>query len=285
MKTIQEALTKGASFLTESETPFLDSSLLLASVMNIPKEKLFASYPDPVTGEQYIRYRELIDRRKKNIPIAYLLNRKEFYGLPFFVDERVLIPRPDTETLIETALSLLNKQPNLTRILDLCCGSGCIGITLKHEVPECLVTCSDVSEDVLDVCRLNSKKLLGEVLPAVKSDLFETISGKFDIIISNPPYLTKEEVHRMTMDGWPEPELALKGGKDGLRFIRKIITEAGTYLSPGGYILLESAIDQTYYIKQELTAAGFTETTVVQDLTGRNRVTLGRKQKQEPHAE
>ncbi len=285
MKTIREALIKGASFLTESETPFLDASLLLASAMNITKEKLFASYPDPVTAEQYNRYRKLLDRRKKNIPIAYILKRKEFYGLPFFVDERVLIPRPDTETLVETALSLLDEQPNLTKILDLCCGSGCIGLTLKHEAPGCLVTCSDVSENALDVCRLNSKKLLGKVVPAVKSNLFETISGQFDIIISNPPYLTESEVHRMTMEDWPEPALALEGGKDGLRFIRKIITEAGTYLSPGGYILLESAIEQTYYIKQELTAAGFTESTVVQDLTGRNRITMGRKQEQKPYAE
>ncbi len=285
MKTIREALTKGASLLAESDTPFLDASLLLTSVLNISKEKLLASYPDPVTDEQYNRYRELLDRREQNIPIAYLLNRKEFYGLPFFVDERVLIPRPDTETLVETALTLLHEQSTLTRILDLCCGSGCIGITLKHEAPECRVTCSDVSEDALDVCRLNSKKLLGEVLPAVKSNLLDSISGKFDIIISNPPYLTKKEVHRMADKKWPEPYLALEGGDDGLRFIRKIIADAGAYLAPGGYILLESAIDQTYYIGQELTAAGFTGSTVVQDLTGRNRVTLGRKQEQEPHAE
>ncbi len=277
MKTIRDALTYGASFLTDSETPFLDASLLLAFVLGMTKEKLFAQYPEPITEEQQALYKKSLEKRKNNIPIAYILKTKEFYGLSFHVDSRVLIPRPETETLIETAFSLLKKNGNIKNILDLCSGSGCIGITLKYFRPDCSVTCADISEETLDVCRYNSKNILGEVLPTVKSNLFDSLSKSFDMIISNPPYLTEDEVKIMIDQNWQEPPLALHGGEDGLFLIRKIINQAGSYLTPGGYILLESAINQTYDIAKELIDSGFSGTEIVQDLTGRNRVTIGRK--------
>ena len=277
MKTIREALKEGASLLAGSKTPYLDASLLLADVLNLTKEKLFASYPDLISQEQYSRYVAALNKRKKNVPVAYILKKKEFFDLTFYVDERVLVPRPDTETLVETALSLFKKHPEFESVLDLCCGSGCIGITVKYALPECSVTCADISEGALEVCRYNSSNLLGEVLLTVKSDLFSALSGTYDMILSNPPYLKEAEVHQMNENVWPEPSLALDGGTDGLSFLRRIVEHAAKYLNPGGYLLLESAIDQTYYIEQGLIAAGFTETAVVQDLTGRNRVTLGRK--------
>ncbi len=279
MTTVRDALAGGASLLTESETPFLDASILLASVLHCSKEKLYASYPDPVTDEQHSRYTELLRRRRDSTPVAYLLEEKEFYGRSFHVDNRVLIPRPDTETLIETVLPLIRRFEKPPRVLDLCCGSGCIGITIKSCEPNCAVTCTDLSRDALDVCTYNSKRILGELLPALESNLFENIRGTFDIIVSNPPYVTEREVQEMGGGNWPEPAIALEGGSDGLLYLRKIITEAGAYLAPGGYLLLESAMDQTYYVERKLAASGFCETAVVQDLEGRNRVTLGRKQK------
>jgi len=277
MVTIRKALSIGMASLKLSDTPFLDASLLLGHILGLSKEKLFASYPEHVSEKALIEYEKVLEQRERNIPIAYILKKQEFYGLSFFVDNRVLIPRPDTETLIETAIGLLKKHTGLRRILDLCTGSGCIGITMKHCIPDLTVTCSDISSDALEVCSYNSTVILGETLPLIKSNLFDNISGVYDMILSNPPYLTRMETEEMYTNHWPEPSLALAGGVDGLTLIHRIITKADTYLAPGGYILLESAPDQTYSIERELFASGFKESFVIKDLAERNRITVGRK--------
>ncbi len=277
MKTVREALFEGASLLTNSETPFLDVVLLLSHVLGISKEQLFASYPDPVSEERFAMYSAAVKRRKENYPVSYIRNEKEFFGLTFYVDERVLVPRPDTETLVESALKVIQENRKINSTLDLCTGSGCIGITIKHVFPDISVTCTDISPDALEVCKYNSTKLLGTPLPVIESNLFENIKGTFGIILSNPPYLKKAEMEQMKTSEWPEPYLALDGGDDGLIFIRKIIENAIHYLIPGGFLLLESAIDQTYSVEKMMISSGYTRTSIVRDLTGRNRVTMGRK--------
>lgn len=281
MKTIREVLTEGTSLIKESvpdlETPFLDALVLLTYTLDISKEKLLASYPDKISTIRHKEYYKLINRRIRNYPVSYLINQKEFYGLPFYVDENVLVPRPDSETLVEYAIEILDKSNSMTNILDLCTGSGALGIALKHEMPKLKVLCSDISGAALEVCRKNSADILGKEIPSIESDLFDKIEGTFDMIVTNPPYLTDSETDQMMESGWPEPGMALKGGKDGLDFIRKIITKAPDFLEKDGYLLVESSIDQTEMIRDLMDSADYYNTGIIKDLSGRNRITAGQR--------
>lgn len=281
MKTIREVLTDGTELLKESqtaaETPFLDAMVLLSFVLGITKEELLASYPDKITKENEDAFNEILIKRISNQPVSYLINKKEFYGLNFYVDKNVLVPRPDSETIVETAISILKQSSLKKDVLDLCTGSGALAIALKHSMPEINIHCSDLSSDAIEVCKKNSMDILGEKINTIESDLFENINCKFDMIITNPPYLTDEETDKMMDNAWPEPGMALRGGKDGLDYIRKIIREAPDYLEEDAYLLIESSIDQTEMIKLILESGKFHNTRIIKDLSGRNRVTLGQR--------
>ena len=281
MKTIREVLTEGTSLLKNShaasETPFLDALILLTYVLDISKEKLLASYPDKMSVTNYNSYFDLLNKRSKNYPVSYLTKEKEFFGLSFYVDENVLVPRPDSETLVETAIKILENHPQMKNILDLCTGSGALAIALKHTVPRIDVLCSDLSSEAIEICRKNSRSILAKELKIIESDLFENIEGAFDIIITNPPYLTDEETEKMMGTGWKEPDMALQGGKDGLDFIREIIDKAPDFLKKNGYLLIESSIDQTEIIRELMDSSNYYNTGIIRDLSGRNRVTAGQR--------
>ena len=281
MKTIREVLTEGTLLLKESlssaETPFLDAMVLLSFILGITKEELLASYPDRITKNNEDAFNEILIKRISNQPVSYLINRKEFYGLNFYVDKNVLVPRPDSETIVETAIDILKKSPAQKYVLDLCTGSGALAIALKHSLPEINIQCSDLSLGAIEVCKKNSRDILGEELKTIESDLFENIDYKFDMIITNPPYLTDEETDKMMDNAWPEPGMALRGGIDGLDYIRKIIMEAPDYLEKDAYLLIESSIDQTENIQLILESGNFYNTRIIKDLSGRNRVTLGQR--------
>ena len=281
MKTIREVLAEGTSLLKNSpeasETPFLDALVLLTYVLGISKEKLLASYPDKISRAHYEPFFNLLNKRIENCPVSYLIKKKEFFGLSFYVDENVLVPRPDSEILVETAVKIVEDFPRIKNILDLCTGSGALAIALKHTIPHLNILCSDLSNTAIEICRKNSTSILGKELKVIESNLFDKIDGTFDMIITNPPYLTDEETDRMMKAGWPEPVMALKGGKDGLNFIREIISEAPDFLNKDGYLLIESSIDQTELIKDMLDSADFYNTRIIKDLSGRNRVTAGQR--------
>jgi release factor glutamine methyltransferase len=281
MKTVREVLAEGTTYLKESlttsETPFLDAMILLSFILKLSKEELLASYPDKINQSDYDAFQDILKRRTFNIPVSYLTNKKEFYGLDFYVDENVLVPRPDSETLVEAAIDILKRYPNKKTILDLCSGSGALGIALKYSLPELDLHFSDLSEKAIDICIKNYQNLLGEKVKIFKSNLFSNIVGKFDMIITNPPYLTNLETDLMMNNNWPEPDIALRGGTDGLDFIRKIINNAPDYLEQNAYILIESSIDQTEIIRQLLDSGKFHNTQIIKDLSGRNRVTLGQR--------
>ena len=279
--TIRQALSIGASQIEGRwpETPQLDASVILAAVLGASREKLLASLGDELNATSYAAFQGGVKRRVAGEPVAYITNHQEFYALDFYVDNRVLVPRADTEILVETALEYI--KPG-SRVLDLCTGSGCIAIAIKHTVPGALVEAADVSEEALAVFRRNAETLLpgqdlsGQIVTH-KSDLLNHITGhaRYDVIVSNPPYLTRSETARMKADNWPEPPLALDGGEDGLHFIRRIVADARSRLLSGGRLLFEADPAQMDAIKIEFEKYKYNDIIIRKDLAGRDRVIAG----------
>ncbi|MBA7616489.1 Release factor glutamine methyltransferase [subsurface metagenome] len=272
--TVQTTLREGQSilFYAEVETPVLDAVVLLAEALGVTKERLLASLPEEVGGEDYGHYRHLIDLRCSGRPVSYIRKKKEFYSLDFYVDERVLVPRPDTETLVEEALLILQGDSGAKKVHDVCTGSGCIAIALKSILTGLEISASDISPEAGAVFRLNSESHLGCHLPFWLSDLLQDVPGKFDLIIANPPYLKDQEVENMKKIGWPEPDLALKGGPEGTTLIRRLIRQLPEKLESGAYFLLEADRDQMEILTALLEAAGLGQISVIKDLAGRERV-------------
>ena len=311
--TIQEALTEGRRILALSnsstaagtssiESPSLDAALLLAEVLATSRERLFAGGNDPISDQNLEKYRRFLERRESGECIAYILGRKEFRGLDFTVNSNVLVPRPDTETLVEAALLFIDSrqaaasngifrnetacnsapEENYISLLDLCTGSGAVAISLKSERPFLEVSASDISPKALDVAKQNAVRLLenkgprGETIRFINSDLFKRITGLFSIIVSNPPYIPANDIDSLAPEVKREPALALNGGEDGLDLIRLIIKNAPLHLIPGGTLLLEASEDQMPEIHSLLVRQNFTGITLHKDLSGRDRVISGK---------
>jgi len=282
--TIREMLAEGKTQLKSSsvDTPALDAELLLGDVLRKSRAELLVHENVPVSETDRERFLSLVSRRKNGECVAYILGRKEFWGLEFSVNPHVLVPRPDTETLVEAALEYLShrtfgsrrKESHVT-LLDLCTGSGALAIALKNERPFLRVSASDISPDALETARLNADRLLGHTSDAVRfiqSDLFRNIHDRFDIIVSNPPYIPSGEISALPPEVRREPQLALDGGGDGLELIRKIIAQAGKHLLPGGVLLLEAASGQMPSISALFKASGFDGIKIYKDLAGMDRV-------------
>jgi len=276
--TVRTLLRRGYDtlFLAEVDTPLLDALLLLAFALNTTKEKVLASLPEEVSPEAEAEYSSLLDRRGAGTPVSYIRRIKEFYGLEFYVDERVLVPRPDTEALVEKAIDVVRADPRLRRVHDACAGSGCIGIALQTALPALEVSASDLSEDALDVLGLNTEKLLGRRMQYFVSDLLEGVPGPFDVITANPPYLRDDEVEDMRKLNWPEPEVARRGGRDGTTVAGRLIRDAPGKLVPSGWLILEAAPHQFNKLYALMDQAGFHSIDVVKDMAGRDRVLAGR---------
>ncbi len=245
--------------------------------MRITKEKLYASFPDEIPEDQFNLFKEYISKRENGYPVAYIINKKEFFGLDFYVEKGVLCPRPDTELLVETVISLCGENKNIKDLLDLCTGTGCIAISLKVNQKSLNITGSDISPYAESVFSKNNFSLTGKSVNFTKSSLFENITDTFDIIVSNPPYLTTDETRSRMDEGWKEPDLALDGGSDGLDLIRTIIREAPDYLNKKGYLLIEAHPAQMEEMKNIMIENGFTEIIILKDLPGLDRVIQGRK--------
>lgn len=221
--------------------------------------------------EPLAEYKGLLARRAERIPLEYLIHETEFMGLPFFVNEHVLIPRQDTECLVEEVLQVSNGKD----VLDLCCGSGCIGVSLAV-LGQCQsVTMTDISREALRVARRNAVKNHAAV-DTVQSDLFSGLKGKFDIIVSNPPYIPTDEIDELMPEVRDyEPRLALDGAGDGLFFYRSIIKESRYFLEKGGVLCFEIGCSQAESVVALMEQAGFTGVTVKKDLAGLDRIVRG----------
>ncbi len=274
MMTVGETLREGAARLrrTGCATPLLDAGLLLAEVMEISREELLAAYPDTVAPAQYKAFEARIAMRCRGVPVAYLLGRKEFYGLEFAVDSGVLIPRPDSELVVQVALELMTGFGAAARIHDCCTGSGCIAIAIAHACPHADISASDISRHALTIAARNAAHLLPGAVRLYTSDYLRNVPGTFEIITANPPYLTATEIETLATG---EPHDALYGGADGLDPYRRLIPEAVEKLSSNGYLVLEAGRDQHEHIKRLLHSAGFRSITHHRDLAGHTRVTVG----------
>ncbi|MES1175330.1 MAG: peptide chain release factor N(5)-glutamine methyltransferase [Myxococcales bacterium] len=259
----------------------LDAELLLGEALSLDRIKLIVEAERPLTDDELSRYRALIKRRRSSEPMAYILGRREFFALPLLVDRRVLIPRPDTEALVETALDGTRERHLYGRMLDLCTGSGCVAIAFAKERPTWRVTGVDLSPDAASVARENVRRAgVAHQLAILEGDLFQPLplEAKFELITANPPYIPSAEIEGLDADVRDfEPRLALDGGSDGLQITRRLVSEATRYLTPGGLLALEGGFDQAPAVAALLAEHGFDQITRRKDLAGIERVVSGRR--------
>jgi release factor glutamine methyltransferase len=262
------------------DSPRLDAELLLAHVLGVTRVQLIVDALRPLSPDELQAYREAIVRRRRREPVAYILGEREFYGLSFRVDARVLVPRPDTETLVDVALERTRTESLSGRALDLCTGSGCVAIAFWKQRPTWRVTATDVSPDAVAVARLNVERLGAAFgVHVVEGDLDAPIAAdeRFDLIVSNPPYVADPELTTLQPEiREHEPRVALSGGKDGLDSYRRIAPLAARRLAPGGVVALEVGAGQAGDVARLLAEHGIGGIEPKRDLGGIERVVSGR---------
>ena len=270
-----EAFLMGMQKLKEAEIgeAQLDARLLLEEVCGTDHNTLLCHGDREVSEAEEEQYRKALEQRAVHVPLQHLLGYQDFMGLRFQVNEHVLIPRQDTEILVEEAMRYLHDG---MRILDLCTGSGCILLSLLHYSNDCEGTGVDISKEALQVAALNAE-LLGIKADFLKSDLYEKVTGKFDLLVSNPPYIERKVIPTLMEEVREyDPYIARDGGEDGLDFYRRIIGGAQDYLERGGQILMEIGSGQAQAVSELLREAGFKEIDVCRDFAGLDRVVSGR---------
>ncbi len=256
--------------ITDAE---LDARLLLEFICHTDRNALYAHGDQEIEDEKMQDFLQLIEKRAVHIPLQHLTGEQNFMGLDFLVNEHVLIPRQDTEILVEEIMRDLHDG---IRILDMCTGSGCILLSLLHYSNDCSGVGADVSEDALAVARQNADRLAEKQAVFIQSDLFEKVEGSFDLIVSNPPYIRSQEIAGLMPEVREhEPHLALDGKDDGLHFYREIIKGAMPHLKRGGQLFFEIGYDQGEAVQALLAANGYTEIAVVKDYAGLDRVVYG----------
>ena len=272
--TYREAVALGEKTLTMAGIADVktDAWMLLEMAAKIDRNFYYMHMNAEITQEQLVEYESVLKKRSEHIPLQYITGETEFMGLPFKVDSSVLIPRQDTETLVEEALKVA--KPGM-KVLDMCTGSGCIIISILHHGKALEGYASDISRHAINVAKENAK--LNQVAVSFETgDLFDHIKGKYDIIVSNPPYIRTEEIAKLMPEVKNfEPFNALDGKEDGLFFYRKIVEQADNYLNPGGHLLFEIGHDQGQEVSELMVQAGFKDVRVIKDLAGKDRVVTG----------
>jgi release factor glutamine methyltransferase len=260
------------------DSPRLDAELLLGRAISYSRIQLIADAKRTLDGGELARFRELLKRRRAREPTAYILGEREFYGRLFRVDRRVLIPRPDTETLVEVALERTRGRSMSMRALDLCTGSGCVAITLARERRSSAFLAADVSGDALAVARDNSLRLGAYNVAFRQGDLFAAIdpSLRFDLVTANPPYIAVTEIDSLQPEIRDyEPRVALAGGPDGLAVVRLIVAQARAHLAVEGTLVLEVGFGEAAAAAALLAGAGFEQVEIRRDYARVERVVSG----------
>lgn len=260
------------------ESARLEAELLLSHSLKCDRIRLVIDASRPLSPEELADVRLLIQRRRRHEPIAYILGAREFWGRKFVVSPAVLIPRPDTEVLVETALSLTEPQHLYGKALDLCTGSGCVAVSFALERPTWQTWASDISSEALEVARNNAARLGASEVVFRHGDLFTAVDKgqRFSLITANPPYIAKGELAGLQPDIRDfEPEVALTSGTDGLDLVRRLIPEARGYLEPGGALAMEIGAGQSDTVKALLSQHGFVDVRSKRDLGKHERVVFG----------
>lgn len=278
--TIKETLNKGMIMLKSNniESPKLKARLLLQYILKKPRQHLIVYDNEQITKKEQWEYFVNIEKLSKGVPLQHITHLQEFMKMDFYVNENVLIPRPDTEILVEEIIKIASKFEK-TKILDLCTGSGAIGISIAKYVKNTKVYAIDISEKALEVAKINAKNIgVEERIEFIKSDLFSNIQKmKFDIIVSNPPYIKKGDIRYLSEEVQKEPKLALEGGIDGLEFYRKITKQAIEYLKLGSYLCLEIGYDQKIDVIEIIENENkYVDTYSKKDLYGNDRIIITR---------
>ena len=277
---IHTAIRKGELILKENKikTATLDSQILMSKAINEEKKFIILNCKNEISTKNLDYYYDLVNQRSNGKPIAYLLKKKNFWKNEFVVDKNVLIPRPDTETLVEQILEL-TKNKNKLSLLDVGIGSGCILLSILMERKNFYGTGIDICKKSLEICRINSKKFgLNKRLKLIKSNIDNFHYGKYDLIVSNPPYIKKYDLKCLDKDvvGF-EPKHALDGGVEGLSEIRKVINRSSELIKKKGFLILEIGFDQRNCVKRLLQNKGFYIKKIVKDLANHDRCIIGIK--------
>lgn len=278
---IEEILKKEINNLKQNniENSTLKAKILLANILKVKKEYLLIHSEEQVKQEDKIKYENCIKELIKGKPLQYITNKQEFMGLNFYVDENVLIPQPDTEILVEKAIEIAETTQK-NKILDMCTGSGCIAISLAKKINNAQITAVDISNSALNVANKNAiNNNVENKIKFINSDMFNNIEEKFDIIVSNPPYIETETINKLEIEVQNEPHVALDGGIDGLKFYKIIANNAFEYLNENGYLLLEIGYNQQESVTQLLQDIGkYKNIETIKDLGGNYRVVIARKE-------
>lgn len=277
---VRELLNEGKSLLEQAGIidAVNDSWLLVEHVFGITRTAFYINPDVTVKSQEAETYRKLITKRAEKTPLQYITGHQEFMGLDFKVNKNVLIPRQDTELLVETVVTYINEIKKPVKVLDMCTGSGCIAISVDKMCPNTEVVAVDISEKALDIARENNH-INGCNVKFIKSDLFDNVEDKFDVIISNPPYIETEVIEGLMAEVKEhEPYIALDGDKDGLKFYRKIIQALDTHLCDGGKIFFEIGYDQGERVPELLDKCGYKNVVVLKDLSGNDRVVSAGKE-------
>ncbi len=287
--TVGELLQWTTAFFTRSglDEARLSAELLLAHVLGCSRMALYTRFDQTPPPDQIAAFREMVKKRKEHVPVAYLIGKAWFYSLELAITPDVLIPRPDTETMVEQVIRLarLTTSWETPEILDLCTGSGCIAIALAKHLSTARITATDISSAALKVAEQNA--ITHEVAPRIRfitGDLWEPIATlspavQYHIIVCNPPYIVTDKIADLMPEvAQHEPRLALDGGFDGLEFYRRIAARSGEFLRADGILLVETAFDQTMEVEKLLLASGMFQTSqIIRDLAGHPRCVLVRK--------
>lgn len=283
-RNVLEALQRAAAYLERKGVPSarLESEVLLSFVLARTRVALYTGFDQPLAPGEIDRYRALLTRRAGGEPTAYLVGEREFWSMALKVDKRVLIPRPDTERLVEGALAACKRagvaSPN---VLELGTGSGAIILALAKELPQAVLTAVDLSTDALEVARENARRHgLGERITFLHGDLFAPLAAdaRFDLIVSNPPYIRHLDIPKLQSEvAYHEPRLALDGGDDGLDVLRRLVAEAPAWLKPDGALLCEIGMDQGDAVRALAAQAGCVDVEILRDLAGLERTLSARR--------
>lgn len=284
MKPLLEVLQSGAAYLTKKgiDEARLNMEHLLAHVLQCRRMDLYLRFNEVVREPELEVLRGLLKRRGEGEPLQHLLGTVEFYDSEFVSDHRALVPRPETERLVEMIVEQFGKEPP-ARVLDMATGSGCIGLSLAKAWSSSAVMLTDISEDALELARLNCSRLkLDERVRLVRSDLFEKVEGAFDLIVSNLPYIPRGELASLSREVLRDPMLALDGGVSGTEIVERFVAAAGAHLNDGAWIALELHHDQGEPVATMCRSAGFVDVSVRKDLANIGRFVFAKWQHPAP---